>query len=186
VSDAVVYGYAAGDLLEQRANYSYSRFQGVPFLDAWRAQRAALLAQPGVDQAAKQAAPAPTDLLLEALAADLERGPQSAGAIQTLQRLLQRFEVTKRLHASYNEGWRPVDPGDYRHPERYLRFAEVLDQAYARTAHLPFLNGLLKCMDTLSSLAAELQHTQMQRLHVLVGRERGHIERLAGRPEKSA
>ncbi|RYY94837.1 MAG: hypothetical protein EOO24_23980 [Comamonadaceae bacterium] len=177
MSEPVTYPYATGELLERPANYSYSRFGGVAFLDAWRAQRSGLSAHAGSESA--PAPRAPTDSLLEQLAQDLQRAAAAPAAIATLQRLLQRFEVTKRLHASYNERWRPVDPADYHGAARYLRFAEVLEQAYARDAHLPFLNGLLKCMDTLSTLAAELDRMQVQRLHALVTRERAHVERLA-------
>lgn len=180
------YGYAQGDLLEQPAVYSFSRFGGTAFLDAWRAQRLALLDLRGVPTPSVASADAPTDLLLQQLLDDLPLEPRAPGALQVLARLLQRFEVTKRLHAAYNERWRPVDPAAYRTPERYLRFAEALELAYARSSALPWLNGLLKAMDTLSSLAPQFDADQVARLQRLVRREAAFIEGLAGRREVRA
>lgn len=186
MSTPVAYGYAQGDLLEQPAVYSFSRFGGPAFLDAWRAQRAALLEIRGSQSPAAAVAAAPTDLLLQQLVDDLALEPRAPAALQVLARLLQRFEVTKRLHDAYNERWRPVDPGAFRAPERYLRFAEALELAYARNSGLPWLNGLLKALDTLSSLAPQFDAGQVQRLQRLVRREAAFVEGLAGRREVRA
>lgn len=180
------YGYAQGDLLEQPAVYSFSRFGGRAFLDGWRAQRLGLLQLAGAQAPATAAGNAPTDLLLQQVLDDLPLEPRAPGALQVLARLLQRFEVTKRLHAAYNERWRPVDPADFRAPERYLRFAEALELAYARSPDLPWLNGLLKAMDTLSSLAPQLDAAQVRRLQRLVRREAAFVDGLAGRREVRA
>jgi methionyl-tRNA formyltransferase len=177
---ALGYPYADGDLLEQPAQYSYSRFGGLPFLAAWSGRRADAAAVAG---AAPQAAPpeAPVLHLLQEVARGLAARPPEPAALDVLHRLLQRFEVTKRLHGAYGANWRPLDAADYRDPERYLRFAELLEQAYAATAQLPCLNGLLKCMDTLCSLAPQLDATQAERFRSLVTREQGHVQAIAAR-----
>lgn len=176
----VSYGYAFGDLLEDRNTYFYARFEGREFLSAWRRQRDAMLAErsdfSGED---RQAAIAPTDQLLETILRELSaRGP-SADTLRVLGRLLQRFEVTKRLHGEYGKNWRPTDPKDYRVMERYVRFAEVLELAYSLSAALPYLNALLKCVDTLTALYDRLDAGQEKRLRELIAREKNHVEQLA-------
>ena len=177
--EPVRYPYAEGDLLEARNTYFYTPFQGEPFLEAWAAQRDGILSAP----AASTEAPAspsigkPTDLLLDSLHAAISRDPD-AGPWADLDRLLQRFEVTKRLHGEYQAQGRPSDPSDYTFLPRYLRFAEVLELAYGATGALPYLNGLLKCMDTLSALRARLQPGAMERLGALILKERAHIQGL--------
>lgn len=180
MSGAASYGYAEGDLLAQPAVYSFARFGGAAFLEAWRTHRAGLLALHGAG-ASPDPASAPVDLLLEQLLQALRQPGDASSALQQLKNLLQRFEVTKRLHDAYNERWRPVDPSAWRGTERYLRFAEALEAAYARDAQLPWLNGLLKCMDTLSSLAASLDAAQVRRLQHLARSEAGHIASVAQR-----
>lgn len=183
------YTLAQGDLLERPANYSFSAFGGAPFLAGWREQRAQLALAAAAPHAVSEAAPdqaadralAPIDGLLAGLHAQMQDAATQAEALVVLARLLQRFEVTKRLHANYNARWRPEDPASFHGTERYLRFAELLEAAYAATGKLHWLNGLLKCMDTLSSLAGRLDAPQCARLQRLVAREHAHFARLAQR-----
>jgi methionyl-tRNA formyltransferase len=86
---------------------------------------------------------------------------------------------TKRLHGEYSARFRPVDPADYQDLERYVLFAEVLDLAYAGTMMLPFLNAMLKCLDTLTAVWQRLDVAQRSRLQNLIAREGMHIGRLA-------
>jgi methionyl-tRNA formyltransferase len=187
VKPGVTYDYASGDLLESRNTYFYTGFRGREFLAAWRDQRSNSVA----DGSGRQRAGSgpqnaePTQQLLESICLGLMSQAGRPDALQLLERLLQRFEVTKRLHGEYNADWRPTDPHDYRAVERYVRFAEVLDLAYAQTSRLQFLNALLKCMDTLTSMAARLDPLQRDRLRQLSISERAHVERLICTVEKS-
>jgi methionyl-tRNA formyltransferase len=178
----VVYSYAQGDLLESRNTYFYTPFLGKPFLEAWEAQRTGILSVMGTLETGPPSASArkPTDVLLDTLHEAIRRDP-GAGSWPTLERLLQRFEVTKRIHGEYNDHWRPCDPADYAFLPRYLRFAELLELAYGATNALPYLNGLLKCLDTLSALHAELHPDAKARLDDLIVKEREHVQELRQR-----
>ncbi|WP_300442316.1 hypothetical protein [Zoogloea sp.] len=176
------YPYAVGDLLEQRNTYFYSRYEGRAFLAAWCRQRAGVAALPGggaPDEAAARSRP--TDRLLDDLRVEISARLADAGGRQTLDRLVQRFEVSKRLHGEYSADWRPVDPADYHTLERYLCFGEVLELAWTTWAALPYLNALLKCLDTLTALAGRLDVGQRVRLESLIGREEMHVAALAKR-----
>ena len=188
MSSEATYPYAEGDLLENRNTYFYSAYDGRAFLDAWRRQRAGALHGLSVDRSAAAAVegrsspPArATDVLLESIHQDLTVSHVRLERVALLDRLVQRFEVSKRLHGEYNENWRPVDAGDYRSLERYVRFAEILDLAYQRLGSLPYLNALLKTVDTLTALRMELNAREQARLRRVIANERGHVDRLAAR-----
>jgi methionyl-tRNA formyltransferase len=185
VSAAVDYPYASGDLLEERNTYFFSPFHGQAFLAAWRANRDAAAADLGrrgeIDCAPNSRAPTATETLLRGLHADLASPVDRAQALRVLDRLVQRFEVTKRIHAAYNDAWRPVDPADYQRMAGYVLFAEVADAAFACTGAAPYLNAMIKCLDTLTALRARLDGDQRSRVTALIGRERHHVDTLARR-----
>ncbi|ANN74227.1 hypothetical protein [Bordetella bronchialis] len=181
MSKDIRYQYASGDLLEERNTYFYSSFQGQAFLDAWHGQRDAFLAlaprQGGESRAT--AAITPTEMLLDRLHSALVAGEAGGARLAELDRLVQRFEVTKRVHAQYNENWRPVDTDDYRALGPYVRLGEVLELAYGKVRRLQYLNALLKCLDTLTALHERLDDAQMERVRILVRAERVHAHNLA-------
>ena len=117
-----------------------------------------------------------TASVLEAVLAGLEQD----AALPALEALLQRFEVSKRIHRRYSKHWRPEDPADYTDLSRYVRFAEVVDRAYAVVGDLRYLSVLIKCVDTLVSLRADLDPAQAARLARLLHTEREHVEALEG------
>ena len=180
------YLYASGDLLDQPNTYFYSEYGGRAFLQAWRRQRSegardeskSVTTANGSEKDSAQAM-SQTDLLLESVYRHF-RSEGDAGEIRSvLDRLVQRFEVTKRLHGEYGPNWRPVDPMDYRRMERYVRFAEILHLAYQSTGGLPYLNALLKVMDTLTASRSALNAQQLTRLRALIVHEQNHVNRLA-------
>lgn len=184
MSKDVVYPYASGDLLENRNTYFYSEYLGERFMDAWRRQRTEAVARLEVGEIAGQPDPqteSPADRLLETLLTEFTAGKVSEQSRKLLDALLQRFEVTKRLHGEYDAGFRPADLADYRKMERYVRFGEVLDAAYGATASLPYLNALIKCLDTLTALHQRLDARQRKRVILLIGREAWHVGRLASK-----
>lgn len=183
------YPYASGDLLEQRNTYFYSAYQGRAFLEAWRQQRADALREVSdslcaatTDQGDGCPTARATDTLLESIHRQLAAPTAPLpGRIPALDRLVQRFEVSKRLHGEYDENWRPTDSADYRSLERYVRFAEILDMAHQRGGALTYLNALLKIVDTLTALRTTLSRQQRMRLGRVIVHEREHVERLAAR-----
>ena len=79
-------------------------------------------------------------------------------ALQWLDCLLQRFEVSKKLRTSYLPGFRK-GMGSHDDVSLYLQFALVLALAYAHSKDLQYLSTLLKVNDLLLSLSNELHCT---------------------------
>lgn len=89
--------------------------------------------------------------LLQGLVAAALIGSPSAAAIAWIDRLLQRFEVTKRIYAAYLPGFRK-GRGAHDSFRLYWLFALALCLHYARNPDLRYLNGLLKVSDLLCSI----------------------------------
>ena len=89
--------------------------------------------------------------LLQGLAAASLAGNSVAAASAWTDRLLQRFEVTKRIYAMYFPGFRK-GRGAHDSFRLYWLFALVLCLRYAKNSDLRYLNGLLKACDLLCSI----------------------------------
>lgn len=186
----VPYPYATGDLLAERNEYNYTAYQGAPFLQAWQDSRdkaRSSLPPPAAPPPGDASAPiewagsTPSGPILEALLGRLEAGGLATGEAAALDGLVKKFEVTKRVHDAYGADMRAVDPGAHRTLSLSVRLAEVFERAYATLGGLPYLNVLLKTMDTLVALASDLSAGEGARLAWLIARERGHVGALANR-----
>ncbi|PKO46934.1 MAG: hypothetical protein CVU29_04310 [Betaproteobacteria bacterium HGW-Betaproteobacteria-22] len=174
------YGYAAGDLLENRNTYFYTKFSGQAFLTAWYTQRNQVkVAEQEISVASESVLDAsPTMQMIEVLYQKLSAHHVGDQTIRTLNKLVQRFEVSKRLHGRYNANWRAVDAGEYKSWVRYVRFAEVLSLAYDSTHSLSYLNALLKIMDTLTAALGQLDVSLRDRVVNLTVCERDYVDAL--------
>jgi len=98
------------------------------------------------------AEPTPLQPLLAALLGALATGDHAA-AQPWLMRVIQRFEVSKKLHASFAPGFRTGE-GEVRDPARYVELALCLALAYVLSRQVQYLSTLLKLNDLLLSLDA--------------------------------
>ncbi len=97
-----------------------------------------------------------------------------------LARLIQRFEVSKKLYAAYAPGFRKGE-GDARDPVRYAELALCLALAFSQSGQLQYLSTLLKLIDLLLSLDAGVLRASCAPalLEVLVEAELDAVRRLA-------
>lgn len=72
-----------------------------------------------------------------------------------VSKLLQRFEVSKKLFTFYSSDIRNGE-GDSNDIEIYARFALCLSLAYQKTGHLQYLSSQLKLLDIILSLKPEI------------------------------
>jgi len=179
------YDYTRRDLLEVREDYFYSALQGPGFIVAYRADRRRVLdtlpespvlepgsgpAQTAADYPADTDARVQTDALLDALVAD----PDPVWR----DRLVQRFEVTKRLYDSYDMRMR-APAGSHTRLDRYAKLARILARDLARdvvrdlaqTPDLRLLNTLLKLNDLVCSQPPALYATVADDLRYALGVE---------------
>lgn len=168
-----LYPYASGDLLEERNNYSYSSYHGQALLEAWQTRR-----REGAEplmQADRDTLPAETetDRLIEGIATALGKSSATA-ALARLDRLVQRFEVTKRIFDGYTDTWRAVDRTRYHNALSYTRFSGLLSSAFENTGRLTYMNALLKCNDILNAI--DMPPYAQAYLSPLFAKERAHAE----------
>jgi len=68
-----------------------------------------------------------------------------------LLRLVQRFEVTKKIYYEYGPGFRK-GRGDYKRLERYVELAILLAVAYRQSMNLQYLSTQIKLCDLILSV----------------------------------
>ena len=76
-----------------------------------------------------------------------------------LSRLIQRFEVTKKLKEYYLPGFRKSD-GSYNKIELYQLFSIILAIAHSQSGQLQYLSTLLKVNDLILSLPSNMFDTK--------------------------
>lgn len=180
-----IYPYASGDLLEERNTYFYSSYHGEALLEAWQACRRE--ASEASAQAEPDTLPAESDVdrLIEEMAMALGKSSgEFATALARLDRLVQRFEVTKRIFDGYTDEWRAVDRTRYHSAGSYARFAGLLSVAFEKTGCLTYMNALLKCNDILNAI--HLPPGVHAHLPSLFARERAHAETIRADLESPA
>ena len=122
----VCYEYSRGDLLEERNTYFYTLFQGKAFLAAWRHSRqsaAAGLSEPRPFEFKKVPFPdeneniIDTDRLLNHLGHLLSEDVTEPSEYQwaLMNRLVTKFEVSKRIYGSYTKEFKSIEKADYKH-----------------------------------------------------------------------
>lgn len=158
---AAGYPYSQSNRLEERNTYFYSAYLGADFFRFWRQDRAqARSALP----APRPPCPPPTarpdgrqGWCCAQLLAYLLGQPQLEAADRLLfERLLQRFEVGKRLYRRYDADLRLQPDSGYDDLALYLQFAALCLAQRGQPHDLRYLNALLKCLDTLISVRAQL------------------------------
>lgn len=181
------YPYSQGERLEERNTYFYSAYHGQAFFAAWRASRQqALIGLP-------DARPWPANTPVAAL--DGQAGYHTQQVLDLLlnadlsqpvnrrlaEHLLQRFEVSKRLYRSYTPQFKAVIDSGYDDLALYVEFAALCLAMQTQADALPFLNGLLKSIDTLIAVQQRLAPELGSHLAWLIAGEASWVERLAAR-----
>ncbi len=186
--DKDLYPFDSGDLLNEPNTYFYTKFSGTAFLDAWKKHREQLLSTfPTTGMPSQppshgflEDGQVNTARLLEYVYHELDSQHWRKKEITDwLEKLLKKFEVTKRIHGAYDHNFRAVDRNDHKHAPNYLHLAEIFELAWRQAGEFPYLNALLKILDTLSSLRHMLNEEELARLSVLVKAEKQHISDVA-------
>jgi hypothetical protein len=183
-----MYPFADGDRFKERNTYFYTPYGGNEFLVAWQDDRSAVLAvlpdpsEPKVGRTVEIPEPGPVETLslLNAVHGALKSADTNNTALKEwLAKLVQKFEVTKRIHRAYNSNFKAINPVEHRDHRLYVLLAGVFELAYEQFGDLRYLNAFLKCLDTLCSVADQLGELDQAHLAWLIGRERVHVDAVA-------
>ncbi len=181
------YPYSQGERLEERNTYFYSAYHGQPFFAAWRASRQAALtnlpaAQPWPARASVAALDSQAGYATQAVLDVLLNGDLTQPHHRRLaEHLLQRFEVSKRLYRHYTPQFKAVLDSGYEDLALYVQFAALCLAMHAQPNALPFLNGLLKSLDTLIAVQARLPAALGGHLAWLIAGEAQWVDALAAK-----
>lgn len=152
------YPYSQGERLEDRNTYFYSAYHGQPFFAAWQHSRHEALARlpaaiaprvPAAQAAVNDETGYDTEAVLALL---LQADLGEPGHRRLAEHLLQRFEVSKRLYRRYTPAFKAELASGYDNLALYRQFGALCVAMRAQPNALPFLNGLLKVIDTLISV----------------------------------
>jgi len=199
----MMYKYATGNCIEEIQTYFYTEYKGMPFLDAWKDSRKKILNSHTIPKSFSQESfhllendssiLSVNDILdillsndkyvntkdiIKTLYLSMET-KKDQHIIILLKNLLKRFEITKRVHDVYGKNYKPKDIELYKNLELYICLAEIFEKAYSIFNDLPYLNALLKIIDSISSVFASLNNEEKSRLCFLVENEYHHVNQLA-------
>ena len=113
------------------------------------------------------AEPVATEKLLLSLIAAQLLSAQDANVKIWLDRMVQRFEVTKKVYEIYPQGFRKGE-GSYKSIRLYWLLALALCLFYVRSRSVKYLSTLLKVCDLLCSLPEDVLQNQVPALGMSV------------------
>lgn len=184
----VEYSYSIGDRLTDRNTYFYTPAVGMPMIEAWRASRKAVLDRlPSPVDPPDSTNDSPVSIdddtvhtaaLLEFLWSKNSDSEVGQDESRWLEKLMKKFELTKRFHRAYGAKFRAVDKSQHKDLDLYVRAAEVFLSAYDRSNDARFLNVLLKILDTLCAYSEGLGPESSARLARLLLSEEKRVEGL--------
>ena len=193
-----IYYYSFGErLTSERNRYFYTAYHGKEFFDFWQASRKVpiaakqdalpvfLFAQTNIEQdevttALARAEGMPADELFDYLYESMNDEGCTPFVLDHLRKLVKRFEVSKRVYSRYQGNkYQAVDTKDFKSLGLYLKLAFLFSEAYNMTRSLPYLNALLKIVDTVSSQIHILDNSFFPHLDELMTRERKYVFELS-------
>ncbi len=172
------YKYITENNLEEKQNYMYSEYGGNAFLEEYQDSRKAAIINTGEED---------TDGKLYDLLLNVPSLQHDKDLKFSLDKLVQSFEVRKRVYDRTDLLWKPVDKnaGGYKTVENYILFGEILVQAYLMTKNLKYFNCLLKLDDTLISMKSRLDANQKRKLSSILKKEQLFYEELKSKEVKA-
>jgi len=174
------YEYVTENNLINRQKYEYSSYGGKDFIHAYIESRQKCRI-PYDSQAAENSRLRKTVLeeRIDQLRQRILEDGFSRETKKELDRLIQSFEVRKRLYSNSDSNWKPMDKdGEYMDYNAYLCFAQTLEAAYKKKQNLKYLSCLLKLDDTILSIADQLDQMQLMLFSSILEKELEYVRLL--------
>lgn len=140
------YGYTDKNLLEEKETYQYSKYYGKDFIDAFFKNRIDFLnsvKDTRVDLFSMKIKSNVFDFLTDFY--------KNCKEIDRFMKLLQKFEVTKRIFDNADENFKRLENANSDNLNLYILFSNCCYLAYEKINHLSCVNAILKCNDILVS-----------------------------------
>ena len=156
------YKYHQDDCPQKKIDYSYSQYSGVPFLNGFLAYRRKYLEKQSLNRKVQfdTVSGSATELLFMDWLARMTK--KESFALEKLDTLLKRFEVTKRIYSQYDAKFRPIGDKNYSELRLYCLFSHVLIYTFETYGYLQYLNSLIKVNDIVSSFFPYLSEQDRQ------------------------
>lgn len=142
----VTYEYTNKNLLEEKETYQYSKYYGQEFLDAFFKNRTNFL-----DTLEKNSQDLFSLDLKSNIYQFLTKFYEKQDEIDKFMKLLQKFEVTKRIFDNTDENFKKLENAISDNLNLYILFSNCCYLAYKKINHLSCINAILKCNDILVS-----------------------------------
>ena len=140
------YGYTSKNLLEEKESYQYSKYYGASFLDAFFENRTNFL------NSINENTVNLFNLDIKSNVYEfLKEFYKNQNEIDKFMKLLQKFEVTKRIFDKTDENFRRLEDAKAENLNLYILFSNSCYLAYKKINHLSCINAILKCNDILVS-----------------------------------
>ena len=185
----MLYPYASIKNLSMKINYSYSPFHGWSFIMAWKANRKTIINKLKVESVEFSMQTKTKPLFFPCYSRQLisylndiktdQMMSEQRQKILMAQKLLKSYEVTKKLFSKYISDIQGVKKNSVSEIKEYIGLAAVFNTYYELTGEMPFLNGLLKVIDTLVALFDDIPDRYLAVFKWLLEREFNHIQKLA-------
>ena len=184
------YPYTQRNLFEDPEHYHYAKCNAATYLRVWKKSRCDFIDRLVL---ARPAAAAPTigekeplETYLAGLISEITFLDEfSTNTADAVQRLVQKYEVSRQLYQQYSLNWQRLDGVPTAGLQTYLNFAEIL---VLHCQYVPRdrqkLSTLLKVCDALTSLKpAVYSATQSLTLETILTSESELVELIAGAHE---
>ncbi len=184
-----LYPYCNNDLINQPFHYHYTSFHGKSLLEAWQenrkdagssshAHKPAVKISDAVSDATSSGE-IQTDQLLSQLLGKLTTKQTNSDDFHLINKLVQKFEVSKKVYSAYTEKFRPAENADPWDVKNYVLLAQVFALSYEKESKLYYLNALLKILDTLTSIHKQLPSDLYKDFQDLLEKEATFVRELA-------
>lgn len=182
-----MYSYTERNLIEHPITYQYSEYRGESFLSDWKQDRNNVIREfcdgeqrQNFDNKKIPDERSETDKELSELLTRMNcDGDINEQMRSCLKLWIKRFGIKKRIYEKYESEIRPDMQSSFHNMELYVKFAEIMATAYRLFSKLPYLNVLLKVVDTLISSRDRLDCDQRKRLCEIIRYELRCIDDLA-------
>ncbi len=175
------YEYSQENRINTPHKYMYTEYHGRPFLDAWKNDRNSflkkdihllqiedvkkVLSRIIEEESSDNSDKGSTEIKLKSLCIKILYNSNTKDTYNTLSTYLKKYEVTKKIYASYTDELKPAD-SSYDNLMPYIWLSICCGLYCFNDPNLKMINCMLKLNDCISSCRDEIEMSEMKDLAV--------------------